>query len=348
MTARLLVNLAALTANYRRLCAGAESTAAVVKANAYGCGLGPVAQALHSAGCSDFFVANCSEAQTLRALLPKVRIFVFEGPLPHTAALLAELQAIPVVNDLAQLQTWSAYRQLPIAAHVDTGMARLGFAPADLQPQAFAGYALKLLLTHLACADDPQHPTNQLQLQRFAEVSARFPEIPVSVGNSAATLSAALPTLGLARPGIALYGGAPFAHTVAPLQVVASLQGQVLQVRELAAGETLGYGGTWSATRPSRIAVVGLGYADGLSRRLSNCGQAVVSATRVPIVGRISMDLVQLDVTDVAAQPGDWAEFFGEQLPLAQLSALLQTIDYELLVSVGPRVQRHYRGEAGD
>ncbi len=342
MSARLLVDLAALRANYLVLCAAADEVAAVVKADAYGCGVGPVAQTLANAGCEHFFVATCAEALALRQLLPEATIYVFEGPLPDTAAALAAAAIVPVVNHEQQLQHWAPFRKQAIAVAVDTGMARLGFDPQDLQPELLQGFAPALLLTHFARADEPDEALNSQQLARFAEVQRRFPDLPVSLGNSAATLSKQVPTLGVARPGIALYGGAPFVHADAQLAPVAALQGQILQIRSVAAGASVGYGATWSAARQSRVAIVGLGYADGLRRTLSNIGSAIVAGQRVPIVGRISMDLTHLDVTQAQAQVGDWVEFFGPQLAIGEVSALLQTIDYEVLTSVGPRVRRIY------
>ncbi|MGI9326060.1 MAG: alanine racemase [Pseudomonadales bacterium] len=342
MSARLLVDLAALRANYRALCAVADEVAAVVKADAYGCGVGPIAQTLADAGCKHFFVATCAEALALRRVLPQTNIYVFEGPLADTAAALAAAAIVPVVNHEQQLQHWAPFREHAIAVAVDTGMARLGFDPQDLQPELLRGFLPVLLLTHFACADEPDDDLNAQQLARFAKVQARFPDLPVSLGNSAATLSAQVPTLGLARPGIALYGGAPFVHADSRLAPVAALQGQILQIRRVAAGASVGYGATWSPASESRVAIVGLGYADGLRRTLSNLGSAIVAGQRVPIVGRISMDLTHLDVTQAQARVGDWVEFFGPQLAIGEVSALLQTIDYEVLTSIGSRVRRIY------
>ena len=344
MSARLLVDLAALRANYRTLCAAAGEVAAVVKADAYGCGAGPIAQALAADGCRQFFVATSAEALALRRLLPDAVIYVFEGPLVDSAQALAAARIVPVVNHEEQLKHWERYRQQPIAVAVDTGMARLGFAAHELRAVDFARFKLSLLLTHFACADEPSAPLNATQIERFEALREQFPQVPVSLGNSAASLNPQLPTVGLARPGIALYGGAPFAQDDAELQPVASLQAQVLQVRSVAKGESVGYGATWRAQRASRVAIVGLGYADGLRRALSNRGSAVLAGCRVPIVGRVSMDLTHLDVTDCPAQVGDWAEFFGAQIPIGEMSELLETIDYEVLTSVGARVRREYLG----
>lgn len=345
MTARLRIDLDALAANYAAIAAGVEAAGAVVKADAYGLGAAAVAPRLLQAGCRDFFVASCAEALSLRAVLgmdQALRIFCFEGPLPDTAAQLAAASIVPVINDAAQLQLWSAHRQLPAAIHVDTGMTRLGFAPEALTSAILEGYAVGLLLTHFACADDPEAPANRAQSEQFARLCARFPDIPVSMGNSAASLAPAVPTRGLARPGIALYGGQPLLRHPLPLQTVVTFEAQVLQVREVAAGTHVGYGGSWTAPRPCTLAVLGVGYADGVRRQLAGRGCVIAAGQRAPMVGRISMDLTVVDVTGLGVQSGDWLELFGPQLPLAEVASWLDTIDYEVLTSIGPRVAREY------
>lgn len=346
MTARLRVDLSALAANYRTIAAGVESAGAVVKADAYGLGAEAIAQTLAAQGCRDFFVATSAEALVLRAALhdasAPLRVFCFGGPQSQDAAALAAAEIIPVINDLRQLRTWWPHRQGPIAVHVDTGMARLGFAAEDLQPEWFDGYDLALLLSHFASADDPEASLNAEQLLRFDAIAAQFPGVPVSLGNSAASLAGDVPAQGLARPGIALYGGQALLAPGSALQPVATFEAQVLQMRQIPIGASVGYGATWTAARPTTVAVVGAGYADGIRRSLSNCGTGVINGHRVPLVGRVSMDLTAFDVTGAAVSAGDWLELFGGQLPLAEVSALLGTIDYEVLTSIGPRVYREY------
>ncbi|MDP6378012.1 MAG: alanine racemase [Pseudomonadales bacterium] len=355
MTARLRVDLKALEHNYRKLCDAAGSlpetavrvprTGAVVKANAYGMGLEPVARVLWRAGCREFFVASAAEGRWLRRCQPDAVIYVFEGVLPETIATLVEARLIPVVNHAVQLSLWKSHRALPIAIHVDTGMHRLGFRPDHLDAAMFGEFRVALLMTHFACADQTDHPANQRQAQRFFSVCESFPGVPISLCNSAATL-ANLAIDDVRRPGIALYGGNPFSDADNPMSVVARLEGQVVQVRSLDAGELVGYDWTYRAERPRRVAVVGLGYADGLPRSLSNCGQAGVAGVVCPIIGRVTMDLTVLDVTEVPVQTGDWVEFFGAGVGVDEVGRLAGSFAYELFCGVGSRVQRLYSSNA--
>ncbi len=339
MRGRLLVDLAALTANYADLCAlHAGDTAAVVKADAYGLGAATVAPALAQAGCGIFFVAQAEEGAALRPHLPNAAIYVFEGPTDQTAAQLAAADLIPVINNPQQLQAWRRHANRPMAIHVDTGIGRLGF-DHDVTPGLFADFSPTLLLTHLACADVPDHPNNRLQLERFVQVAQRFPDLPTSIGNSAGMQLGAEFCGDVARPGIGLYSAG---HT-GQRRCVASLQGLVLQVRDHPSGSTIGYGASYTTDRPARIATVGLGYADGVIRSLSNRGQVGVGGVRCPVVGRVSMDLTLVDVTGANAASGDWVEFFGPTIELEQVAELAGTIDYEVLTGVSPRVQRIYQ-----
>lgn len=347
-SARLQVDLEALTRNFQRIAAGAQRTAAVVKADAYGCGASPVARRLLQAGCRDFFVANAIEGRALRSALleasDQCRIFVFEGARPETASILADWSLTPVLSSRAQLDAWRPHARMPMAVQVDTGMQRLGFDARELTAALLQPFRPVLLLNHYASADNPNAVQNAEQGARFRELCERFPDLPVSMGNSAATLAPQVATSGLARAGIGLYGGRPFASAEdAPaLDTVAQLQGQVLQLREATAGSVVGYGASWTASRPTRLAIVGLGYADGLSRALSNRGAAACDGHRLPIVGRVSMDLVHLDVTDTPVAVGDWVTFFGRDPSLAEVADLMDTIDYEVLTRIGARVRREY------
>lgn len=351
MTARLRVNLSALAANYRTIATAVDAAGAVVKADAYGLGALPVSTALLAAGCRDFFVASGAEALQLLAALqdsesagqfPDLRVFCFAGPTAENASALAQARVVPVINHPEQLGFWRPHRELPIAVHVDTGMMRLGFTPAELQPAVLEGFRPTLLLTHFACADDPDAVLNGEQLERFRAVSARFPDVPVSLGNSAASMAMADSVQGLARPGIALYGGRALRAADSSMQPVASFEAQVIQLRSLAAGDSVGYGATWVAPRAAKIAIVGAGYADGVRRALSNRGEAFCREQSLPVVGRVSMDLTAVDVTDADVRLGDWVEWFGLQQPLAAVADQLDTIDYEVLTSIGPRVRREY------
>jgi alanine racemase len=344
-TSRLTVDLDALVANYRRLVAAARpaATAAVVKADAYGLGLHPVARALLAAGCETFFVATAAEGIQLRHAAPHAEVFVFAGPMPDDLDLYVRHALTPVINRHDQLASWTAQRHRPIALQVDTGMNRLGLAP-DLVPEAVAGFRVSLLLTHLACADEPENPLNAVQLDRFAGVSARFPGIRTSIANSAALLAGPRFRGDLCRPGIALYGGNPFIDRPNPMRAVASLEGRVLQLRRVDAGDSVGYGATHRADGERTLAVIGLGYADGLPRRLSNCGEVAIGGVRAPIVGRISMDLTTIDVTDLPCpvEVGTWVQFFGDGVGIDEVAARVGTISYELLTHLGRRLDRQY------
>ncbi len=364
MSARLRVNRSALAENFRMYrAASGGRCGAVVKANGYGLGLAETASVFARLGCEHFFVANALEGVALRAALtelgvfrgathdarrgesaqqnalPEPRVYILEGVRPDTAHLLAEAGLLPVINHEEQLAAWAPQRHLEIAVHVDTGMNRLGFTP-DVAADTFAGFHVNLLMTHLACADEPEHPLNEMQLRRFETAAQNFPGIATSIGNSAGTLLGRRYQGGLVRPGIGLYGGNPWSSRANPVRPVATLEAPVLQVRTLRPGDTVGYGGTWRSEDLRRLAVLGIGYADGLPRRLSNRGQAVVRGKRCPIVGRVSMDLTILDVTDCDVQPGDWAELFGPQLPINEVARAADTIAYELLTGIAARVAR--------
>ena len=343
VTSRLRVDLGALAANYRlfQKVARPGTSAAVVKADAYGLGALPVADTLHAAGCRDFFVASAEEGCSLRARLEGVRIFVFEGARADNVAALAGAGLVPVLNHSAQLEVWRSAGNGPAAVHVDTGMHRLGFPP-DVTAADCQGVSVILLVTHLACADEPAHPLNALQLERLARVRARFPGVPVSIGNSAAMLTDATRCGDLGRPGVGLYGGNPFGSGASRVRPVATLEGRILQVRQVAAGDSVGYGATFTAPAPMEVAVVGLGYGDGLPRLLSNRGEAWLDGARCPIVGRVSMDLTTVDVSGRGAREGDWVEFLGAGVSVDEVAAWAETIPYEVLTGIGRRPQRLY------
>lgn len=322
---RLIVDLDALADNYATLKAcAAGDVAAVVKADAYGLGAMPVAQRLAAAGCRQFFVATAAEGVALRPALPReVEIFVFSGEAVAPGL-------IAVANQPQQLGAD------PVALHVDTGMQRLGF-PWDAVPRTTA--KVKLLISHLACADTPDHPMNPTQMDRFEAVAIRFPGVPTSLANSAGILNG---VPGVGRAGIALYGGNPWSDQPNPMRPVATFEAQVLQVRTVGAGETVGYAATRTMRHETRVAVVGVGYADGVRRVLSNRGGAAFGGQRLPIIGRVSMDLTHLDATGTALDTGDWVEFFGPNLGVDEMARDADTIAYEILTGIGPRVERRY------
>lgn len=343
MTVRLRVDLPALAANYRKFRAFAAGVVgAVVKADAYGMGALPVAQALVAAGCRHLFVARAGEGVALRRDLAAPRIYVFEGALPETAAALVEHRLTPVLNSPEQLSLWTRHCPGPVAVHVDTGMNRLGF-PAAVGADTFKGHEISLLITHLACADEPEHPVNALQLERIKALKLRFPGVPLSIGNSAGVLNGSDFQGGLVRPGIGLYGGNPWTGRPNPMRTVAALEAQVVQMRSLAAHETVGYGASYRASAPQQAAVVGIGYADGLPRVLSNCGAFHAAERRCPIIGRVSMDLTTIAAGGANLKVGDWMEVFGPNLPVDEVAEQAGTIAYEIFTGVSPRVRRVYQ-----
>ena len=356
----LTIDLDAVADNYRRLCAelGAAACAAVVKADAYGLGMARVAPALARAGARTFFVAQLDEATALRAMFPvEVEIYVLNG---LGAGPVAEFQAgrvHPVLNSLGEIDAWAAAaraegRALPAAVHIDTGISRLGLPDDELEVLAadrgrLAGIDLRYLLSHLACADRPEHPLNAEQLRRFRAARARLPDAPASLANSSGIFLGADYHLDLARPGVALYGVNPTPGQPNPMRQVVRLQGKILQVREIDASRTVGYGATHRAAGPTRIATVAVGYADGYLRSLSNRGSAWLGDRRVPVVGRVSMDLITLDVTGAsaeAARPGAFVDLIGADLSTDEVAEAAGTIGYEILTSLGRRYHRVYRG----
>lgn len=318
----------------------------MVKADGYGMGAAAVAVRLRRLGCEHFFVATAAEGVRLRDAIAGTTIYVLSGVDAADAADAAACDLVPVVNCAEQLDAWHAHRDKPIAVHVDTGMHRLGFAPEDAEPARFAGFDVVLLMTHLACADESQHPRNALQLARFEAVRQRFPGVTTSIGNSAGTLLGAAYHGELCRPGVALYGGNPFLDRPNPMHAVAIFEARVLQLRNVPPNEPVGYGATGIATTERLIAVLGAGYADGMPRALSGCGTAAVGGARVPFVGRVSMDLITIDVTSLAGRisVGDWVELVGSAVTVDDVGAAAGTNGYEILTGLGRRSERRYVG----
>lgn len=363
-TAILTIDLAALAANYQKLrtLAAPAECAAVVKADAYGLGMREAAPALWRAGCRTFFVATPSEAGDLRALLPEAEIYIFDGLLPGTAETFRAAHLRPVLNSLEEIKEWAAYcahvdETLPCAVHIDSGMNRLGLSAAEVDAVADASehwsqLSVSLVMSHLACADDPAHSKNETQRALFEKLRARLPKARASLANSAGVLLGSSYAYDLVRPGIALYGGHPQRRGTPPFRPVVHLKGRVLQVRDATPGETVGYGATRTLTRQSRIAIVSAGYADGIFRALSTKdGEAGLNAYLgphpVPILGRVSMDLIAVDVTEAPeaeARRGAWVQLLGSKISAHELALHAGTIDYEVLTSLGHRAARRYIG----
>jgi len=363
-TAILVIDLDAIAANYLALrdSAAPATCAAVVKADAYGLGMNEVAPVLWRAGCKIFFVATLDEARSLRALLPEAVIYVFAGLMPGTAEIYSAQDLRPVLNSADEIREWAAFcsergERLPCAVHIDSGMNRLGLSAEEVDQVASAGklwqgLTLSLVMSHLACADRPDHPKSETQRRVFDRLRARLPAAPASLANSAGILLGSDFVYDLVRPGLALYGGHPHRRGENPFRRVVHLKGRILQLRNAAPGETVGYGATRTMRKAARLAVVSVGYADGLFRALSVADDETGFAGYLgphpaPIVGRVSMDLITLDVSSVPeelAHRGAWVELIGPNVPAHVLAAHAGTIDYEVLTNLGRRALRRYIG----
>jgi alanine racemase len=359
----LTIDLRAIVANWRELKkrAAPARCSAVVKADGYGLGLKPVAVALAEAGCDTFFVALLEEARRLRAALPTTTIYVLSGLNPDTAAEFRTLRAQPVLGSWPEIEEWDTFVQtsgepLPAAVHVDTGMARLGLAADDVRVLAdrlrLLHFKPSLLMSHLACADEPAHPMNAKQIGAFREIAALFPGTTTSLANSAGVLAHPDSRFDLVRPGIALYGGRAVIGAENPMRAVVRLDLRIVQVRQVATGDPIGYGATQSLKRDGRIAVCAAGYADGVFRAFGSSdkrsgAEAIVAGRRCPLVGRVSMDLMAIDATDVPASEvkrGDFATLIGDGISIDDLAAHGGTIGYEVLTGFGRRYARSYLG----
>ena len=360
----LNVDLAALRANWARLneVSGRAECAGVIKADAYGLGLAPIARALISEGCKTFFVATVDEGRAAREVQPGATIYVLDGLLPGAEAHYAGFDLRPVLSSLAEVRDWAAYsrargRKLAAALHIDTGINRLGMSESEVEelaaePGLLATFETTLVMSHLACADEPGNPMNAQQRDRFNMLRAKLPPAPASLSNSGGTFLGPGFHFDVVRPGIALYGGRAHENKPNPMRTVVRLAAKILQVHEVAAGATVGYGAIFKVQRASRIATIACGYADGFLRALSVATGAsgpvgYIGDYPVPIVGRVSMDNITVDVTDVPEEltrRGGWVEVMGERVTVDDLTDRAGTIGYELLSRLGPRVHRVYEG----
>ncbi|MBV8097339.1 MAG: alanine racemase [Acetobacteraceae bacterium] len=356
----LTIDLGAIRANYALLqqrLAGV-ACAAVVKADAYGLGAAQVAPALARSGCRHFFVAHLDEAIALRPRLPaQAEIFVLNGLPAGTEAICLAHQLTPVLNSLAEVDAWAGLardrgQKLPAILQVDTGMSRLGFSRPELatladNPGRLNGIALRYIMSHLACAEHQDSPMNTEQRDRFRRACQALPLAPASLANSSGIFLGPDFHFDLARPGAALYGIAPVAGKPNPMQPVIRLQGRIIQIREIEAGAAAGYGATWRASTPRRLATVSVGYADGFPRSLSNRGIGFAGGTPIPLAGMVSMDTTIFDVSEVPSEmlgPGDFIDLIGEHNPVDAVASRAGTIGYQILTSLGRRYHRHYVG----
>jgi len=352
----LEVNLAAVVANWRllRTLHPNGHVAGVVKADAYGLGARPVAQALYYAGCRHFFVGLFDEALAIRPLIPDALVAVLGGPIPGSERDYLAHDIVPVLGSLPEISAWSRLastigRGLPALLHIDTGMSRLGLDARELavlqhDHARLAGIELRYVMTHLVSSEVTHDPLNEHQLERFAAACAGLPPAPRSFANSSGIYLGPRWGSDLARPGAALYGINPTPDRPNPMALPVRLRARVLAVHDVPVGASVGYNATWRAERPTRVATVGIGYADGWRRSLSGHAQAFFDGTLVPLVGRVSMDLTTFDATDApAVGAGSWLELIGPSQTPDDLAVAAGTNGYEILTSLGRRFHRVYQ-----
>ena len=354
----LTIDLGALRDNYLTLkqLAPNAMTSAVVKANAYGLGADVVATVLYDAGCRHFFVAHIDEGISLRRrILGDADIFVLNGLQPGNEISCADMSLTPVINSLEQLAQWTAHaktlgKTLPAALQFDTGMSRLGMAPSEVEalkntPELLDGIAITFIMSHLACADEPENAANGAQLAAMRKTAQMFPDVPVCFANSGGAFLGADFHNALMRPGIALYGGAPSTLRPNPMKPVVRLEVAVVQTRTVPADTLVGYGGTHRTASETRLATVAAGYADGLPRSLSNRGAAYLNGVRLPIAGRVSMDSISIDITTLpegTLTHGSLVQLIGPDQTLEDMAEDAGTIAYEILTGLGQRYRRTY------
>jgi len=355
--ARLTVDLKALKANYAALRANAPTArvSGIIKSNAYGMGAIPVAKALQEAGCDLLFVTRANEGAELRKVGIKSDIYILDGLAADGPERFHLFGLIPVLNSLDEVARWrgvakSRGEKLPAAIHLDTGMTRLGLPAHEIEtlagdPSLLENIDVTFWMSHLACGDERDNPHNKMQLDRFKGALARLPEAKASFANSAGIYLGPEYHFDICRPGVGLHGLKPGAGMGDDLKLVPCVEARVLQVYEIEAGENAGYGATWTAKRASRLATIALGYADGYPWTLGNKGFVAFEGQRAPVVGRVSMDLLSVDVTDIAEDmtlPGAWAQTLGPDVPPEELAKAAGTLAYELLTSLGKRYTRRY------
>ena len=354
----ITVDLDAIAANWRLLQdrAGGAESAAVVKADAYGLGLDTTAAALRRAGCKTFFVAHVFEGQRLRALMPEATIYVFNGLMPRTAHIFLKSKLRPVLGSLPEIEDWaeaSARTRSPCAIQLDSGMNRLGLIAEQIAAAASLAAKLEvsLVMSHFVWSGRLAHRDHVArQIATFDAARAGFPGVPASLANSSGIFYGAEAHYDVVRPGYAIYGGNPTPDDANPMRPVVTFEAKVIQVHEVAAGESVGYDGRWTAPSPRRLATISAGYADGIPVGAMGAegeprGYASVEGALCPIVGRISMDLAVVDVTDAPmVERGDSVELIGAEISIDDIATRAGTIGYEVLTHLGPRSHRRTIG----
>lgn len=359
----LSIDLSAVAANWRyidSLSSAATTTAAVVKADGYGLGANHVAEALTHAGCTEFFVANLGEAIALRQHLDSLGhkqsgIMTLHGCQHDQLQDHAAFRITPVLNDLEQLSRWRLFSQqksdrLPAMLHIDTGMNRLGFDSDQIDwlienKSALDGINCRYVMSHLVSAEIDNDPTNARQLDAFNEIRSCFAGIPASLANSAGSLLSAAYHFQMTRPGIALYGAHPAGMPTDKLTRVVTWQARIVQLRYAKAGDHVGYGGTYVLNRDSRIATIGVGYADGYNRKLGSKATVLIGPQTAPVIGRVSMDSITVDVTDIDPKHLQHVsvQLIHDGYDLSHMATDADTIAYEILTQLAARPARHYQ-----
>ncbi len=356
----LEINIDSIIHNYQLINnkVGNTECAAVLKADAYGMGASVVAKALDKVGCSTFFVATIDEGIELRACFSKneKQIAVLSGLLEGSEDIFYSNKLTPVLNDTEQIKKWAIYNQqkkisAPSILHIDTGMNRLGLTINELydiikNPTELKELNVEWIMSHLACGDQPRDIMNEKQLSVFLNAKKEFPNVKASLANSAGVFLGQSYHLDMVRPGIALYGSGSGSIPSKPLKQVIKLYSRILQIRTLSTGASVGYGASYRVSKATRVATVGLGYADGYLRSLSNCSWVFFNGLRLPVIGRISMDYITIDITQIASEKiktGDFIEIIGDKFTLDDLATVANTVPHELLTRLGTRHHRIYR-----
>ncbi|NQW01347.1 MAG: alanine racemase [Rhodospirillales bacterium] len=355
-SAILTIDLAAIVENYRTLQKQTQGVecAAVVKANGYGLGAEQVGGALLGAGCRKFFVAHLDEGIDLRAVVGDAEIHILGGLVPGVEDVYRQHKLVPVLGSLGEIAAWKAYADgspLPCDIHVDTGMLRLGLPPAELRqiadhPQLMSGLEIRNVISHLAAADTIHSPQSGAQLRAFKEARRILPQGQACFANSSGIFWGSPYHFDLVRPGVALYGVNPTPDSANPMRPTVELQARIVQLRDARAGDTVGYGATYKVKESAKIATLAVGYADGYLRALSGKAFAYLGGHRIPLVGRVSMDLITFDVSQVPhplCHVGAWVELIGANHKVDDLAREADTIGYEVLTSLGSRYHRVYK-----
>lgn len=353
----LTVDLSAIADNYRLLKKQLKNAecACVVKSNAYGLGVEEVAKTLLRAGAGKFFVATIDEAVNLRQILQSKDIYIFHGFLKGQESALIENRLVPVLNSIEQVINWADYSKktnlkMPCIIHIDTGMNRLGLSNNELDEfieKNLQDYLdIKYIMSHLACADVKDHPLNKKQLDEISRISKCFSGIPISFSNSFGVFLGKNYHFDLARPGMALYGLNPTPDRENPMKTTAFLSSKIIQIREIDTPSCVGYGATCELPAGARVATLPVGYADGYLRSLGNSAFCYFKKHKLPVVGRVSMDLIMVDISNVPngqINVGDEIEIMGKNISADDLAKTAGTIGYEILTRLGARYKRFYK-----